>query len=290
MAVWPNNYRTAPGWSPYRHAGAPHFATYKQPAVAQRSPVFGESGAWGLSSSVPDGYGPGGARVLAIRGGGLAAYVGNQFGLVASAELTNGTTLEGTASLSLSGAASLSLQVTLEGGGTISINVSAASLSLVLGLEGAGSFGLVAPAASLSMIVPLEGSASFGLTGAADLRGLLSLVGSWSPFTELSPQSLASAVWSAASASNNAAGSMGELLNGAGGGSSPSTVAEAVWAALRSANADAGSMGEAMVELFELMGLDPTKPLVVTPTSRTVGAIDQTIATAGSTTTVMRDP
>lgn len=42
---------------------------------------------------------------------------------------------------------------------------------------------------------------------------------------------IASAVWSAVAASNTASGTMGELLNGAGGGSSPGAVADAVWVA-----------------------------------------------------------
>lgn len=63
-----------------------------------------------------------------------------------------------------------------------------------------------------------------------------------------------------------------------------------IWSALRSANVDAGSMGQALVQLFDLMGLDPSKPLVVTPTTRVAGDIEQTIATVGTTTTVTRDP
>ncbi len=71
-------------------------------------------------------------------------------------------------------------------------------------------------------------------------------------------------------------------------GSSPSDVAAAVWAALRASNVDAGSLGEALVRLYQIMGLDPTKPLVVTATTRKVPSdgseIDQTIVEAPSGT------
>ncbi len=46
----------------------------------------------------------------------------------------------------------------------------------------------------------------------------------------LTEASIATAVWSASAAGNAGAGTMGELLNGAGGGSSPGAVADAVWA------------------------------------------------------------
>lgn len=43
-----------------------------------------------------------------------------------------------------------------------------------------------------------------------------------------------------------------------------------------------------LMELYDLMGLDPTKPLVVTNTSRTAGAISQTIVTNTNQTTMTR--
>jgi hypothetical protein len=43
-----------------------------------------------------------------------------------------------------------------------------------------------------------------------------------------------------------------------------------------------------LLEMFDLLGLDPAKPLVVTDTSRTAGAITQTIASNSTSTTVHR--
>lgn len=43
-----------------------------------------------------------------------------------------------------------------------------------------------------------------------------------------------------------------------------------------------------LTEIFELYGLDPTKPLVVTDTSRTAGAIVQTVSTTATDSTITR--
>jgi hypothetical protein len=43
-----------------------------------------------------------------------------------------------------------------------------------------------------------------------------------------------------------------------------------------------------LLEMYNLLGLDPTKPLVVTNTTRTAGTISQTIDTNASQTTVTR--
>ncbi len=43
-----------------------------------------------------------------------------------------------------------------------------------------------------------------------------------------------------------------------------------------------------LLEMYELLGLDPTKPLVVTSTSRTAGSIHQTINSSSTETLVMR--
>ena len=285
MAVHPNGLRAASAWSPYRHTGREDLYRYKGNAGAQRACYVSEYIA--PTSSTPEGYGVQ-AIVRPATAGGMAAAA--SVSLVGAASLVNGGLMTGAFAGLLDGAASLSMQVTLAGDSTITFGVPAASLSMVLGLEGAATFAF-AGSSSLSMIVPLAGDFAGSFIGLADLRGRLALVGEFTPFTELSPQTLAAAVWGAVAVDNNEAGTMGEVLNAAGGGSTPSQVAAAVWDALRSASVEPASMGEALLELYALMGLDPSKPLVVTPTSRDAGAgIAQTIVTASTTTTVTRDP
>ena len=73
-------------------------------------------------------------------------------------------------------------------------------------------------------------SAAFSLTGTLTPYAIGSMVGSALPYTELSPQSLAGAVWSASAGENNQAGTMGNKLNTASsGGVDLEALAEAVW-------------------------------------------------------------
>ena len=172
----------------------------------------------------------------------------------------------------------------LSGSSSISADISAQATASSA-ISGTGAISAAALGAVSAAIAALSGSGS--ASGAIVATG--ELAADVSPFTTLSPENLATAVWDALAVASNEPGTMGEVLNAAGGGSSPSQVAAAVWDALRSTSQDTGSMGEALVELFELMGLDPTKPLVVTATTRDAGAgISQTIADASGTVTVTR--
>lgn len=86
------------------------------------------------------------------------------------------------------------------------------------------------------MIVPFDGTGSITFTGAGDLRGRLSMEGSWTPFSTLSPENLAAEVWGALAASNNVAGTMGAKLNTASaGGVDLNALAAAVLAAMNAA-------------------------------------------------------
>ena len=92
------------------------------------------------------------------------------------------------------------------------------------------------------------------------------------PFTELSPQNLAAAVWNSLVATFQEAGSMGEAMATAGsGGLSPTQVTM-------------------LTELYRLAGLDATRPLIVTATTRDAGVeIEQSIVEApAGTVTVTR--
>jgi len=72
----------------------------------------------------------------------------------------------------------------------------------------------------------------------------------------------------------------------------PGEIADAVWDETATDHDIEGSLGLALLELYELAGLDPSKPLVVTATSRKVPAdgseISQTIAEDGGAVTVQR--
>ena len=94
--------------------------------------------------------------------------------------------------------AGLSLVVGLAGTASVlTVTGDGGTLSLTIGLDGTASMAFTGGGA-LSMIVPFEGTGSVaGVTGTADLRGILSMAGGWTPFTDLSPEGLARAVHAA---------------------------------------------------------------------------------------------
>lgn len=175
------------------------------------------------NASTPDGYDVH-AFVPAIRAGSMSALRP----VVAMAEgtcnLLQGGPMEGTGAMTFTVPdSSLSLTVSMAGtAAVVTLTGENMVLALTIGLDGTGTMSLTGTG-GLSMIVPFEGAGNV-LTmgpGATDLKGLLSLQGEWTPFTELSPEGLANAVWASLATANNDPGSMGELLNSAGAAADP---------------------------------------------------------------------
>lgn len=241
------------------------------------------------TAACPNGYEPPYAWQMAPKGGGLATYNTIEsentlagamaMGINIEATMTAPGEVAGNLGLSVSMAVTMICEHTLSPGLSM-----VAELAASLASEGQ-------IVASLSALAWLTAQlTNHGGLDSSNLRGTLAMSAEMtSEGDAVTAGACAAAVWNSVAASFNAAGTMGEVLNAAGGGSTPSQVAAAVWDALRATSVDAGSMGQALVELFELMGLDPAKPLIVTPTTRDAGAgIEQTIATVGTTTTVTR--
>jgi hypothetical protein len=166
-----------------------------------------------------------GALVAPYVAGGISAFAGAVASIQGGASnLLNGGAMGGTGSMTFTGDTMLlSLTVGLNGTGAMSLSGNGFVLAMSIKLDGTGSWSLTGNGNNLAMIVPFEGAGSFSLTGISDLRELLSLSGAWTPFTELSPQSLADAVWEAEAAAHDNAGTMGEKMNGAGSAGNPWT-------------------------------------------------------------------
>ena len=231
MATYPNNYRTGAGANPnYRHIGIMAYYVNNSEcgtgAGSRLSWHVGDQGG-GLSqnASMPDGYGMK-TPFPPIKAGSMSAWNKPVADLSLTASLIAGGPMEGAGSVALTGSSSLSLVVGMEGTAAVAtLTGDGMELKLTIGLDGTGSWTLTGDGALLSMIVPFEGTgdvATFGV-GATNLKGLLSLSGEFTPFTELSPESLAASVWAALAADNNVAGTMGEKLNGAGSAGNPWT-------------------------------------------------------------------
>ena len=186
------------------------------------------SSTFARTASTPDGYDIRGV-VPAVRAGSMSAYMKPVTQLQGIALLLNGAPMSGDGAITWSSDGGLSLVVSLIGTSAVAtLTASAASLRLTIGLDGTGSITFT-PTAGLSLTVPISGNGDMSLAGAADLRGRLSMEGSWTPFAALSPEGLAQAVWGALAVANNEAGTMGSKLNTAGsGGVDINALAEAV--------------------------------------------------------------
>jgi hypothetical protein len=113
-------------------------------------------------------------------------------------------------------------QLVVSAVGSTSITfTAAANLAGALSAQGAASFAFAVPSATLGAIVDAQGSAPITWSLSATPRAIGNLSGDITPFTELSPQSLADAVWSALANAYTGAGTMGELLNSAGSAADP---------------------------------------------------------------------
>ena len=180
------------------------------------------------TASIPEGYAPYGSEVMPVKAGGMGGI--GYIEASGSGNLLQGGPMTGNGDLTLTVPdASLSLVVSLDGTATISWTTTDGDLKLTLGMDGTGSFALTGDA-GLSMIVPFDGTGSMSFTGDADLKGNLSMIGEWTPYTELSPENLARAVWEAVAAQYTATGTTGAKLNAASsGGVDLNALAQAVW-------------------------------------------------------------
>ena len=186
------------------------------------------------TASIPEGYAPKATVVMPVKAGGMSGTA--HIAISGEGNLLQGGPMVGEGSMSFtSDDASLGLIVSMSGDGTITFTAAGASLALTMAMDGNGNITLTG-SGGLSMIVPFEGNGNITFTGSADLRGRCSMQGEWTPYTELSPENLARAVWDALATQFNDAGTMGNKLNTAssgGGGSGPS--AEVIAVAVKNA-------------------------------------------------------
>jgi hypothetical protein len=193
VALWPNTRSDILGRQPVGISG--YLAFQETAQRTQRGLAYFAGEQIEETSSVPEGAFPGFASILPplVSGGMSAANNATDISATATGNVLAGGPVEGAASATFSQTGGLALQVTLAGDGTITVSQSGA-LALTIALAGNGAASITGTG-GLSMIVPFDGAAAFALTGAANLKGNLSLSGDITPFTELSPQNLAAAVW-----------------------------------------------------------------------------------------------
>lgn len=194
-------------------------------------------------SSIPEGYNLGEAYLAPLKSGGLATglRILGESSLTAtgiSARLSTAT-LEGVATLTGSLAVLTPGAAALTGAGTLTGSIAAVS-SLASNITGAGTV-----TANLSAIVPIAAAIAGAATVSANLKGFGRLAAEIDigAGTELSPSSLASAVWDEVLADHVDAGSTGAALNDAGGAGNP-------WSADLTTNNTDGTFGNFVQRLL----------------------------------------
>jgi hypothetical protein len=219
---------------------------------------------------VPEGAFPSAVTIVPplVDGGMSSANNATDVAFTTEGAALAGGPVSGAADLTFTESGGLSLQVQLAGDGTFTVT-GEGGLALTIALSGDGT-ATITGEGGLAMIVPVAGDAPAAFTAAADLKGNLSLSGDITPFTELSPQNLASAVWNAVAAANNEPGSRGALMNGGAAGGLTTDQAQQ------------------LLEIFQRLGLDPTKPLVQSATEISTADWTLSVSEAAGTVTVER--
>jgi hypothetical protein len=295
-SAYPDGYR-----HPYTWAMAP-----KAGGMAARFELVGTGE---VSASIAGGVG----IEAALDGtGAVVASLGALAGLIAA--------LDGSGTLTADASGLVEIAAALVGSGAITADMGllvglVATLSGVGSLTGdmTGAAALTAALAGTGDLVPLLTATSdiiASLVGTSSMTATPSALGQMSATLTvaeaadpLSPSALAAAVWNALAASFNTAGTMGNKLNSASSAGDPwGTAIPGAYAAGSAGNVlgnlAATLTGEGLsteqrtmlIELFTLAGLDPTKPLVVTQTTRAAGVdIEQTVVESpADTITVTR--
>lgn len=194
MALWPNGrYMTR---STYKGYGVAPGLDARIKANGDRMNRF-VNASFARTASTPDGYDMNGT-VPAITAGSMSALRTIATLAEGPSNLLQGGPMDGTAAVvGLTGEGNVSLVVGMEGtAAVVSLVGDGLVLKLTIGLDGSGSISLTGDGCNLAMIVPFEGIGSVAqFAGTSDLRGRVALAGEWTPFTDLSPQGLANAVW-----------------------------------------------------------------------------------------------
>ena len=228
MALWPNGrYMTR---STYKGFGV-------APGLDARLKGLGDSrnrfisSSFAKTASTPDGYDMK-AVVPPLKAGSMATASPIFCSMNGTSSLLKGGPLSGTGTITFTVPdANLSMTVSLSTNTMIlSVTGDNAALKLTIGMSGDWTLTMTGTS-SLSMVVPFEGTGSVvSMSGTSGLKGLLSMQGEWTPFTELSPENLARAVWEAIASEYNDTGTMGNKLNTASsGGVDMKALSQAVW-------------------------------------------------------------
>lgn len=219
--VWPNNYRTFPGWNPNRLIGRLDYGAYKITRTGGRFNVFVNENR-PQTFGTPVGYYSPAWLTPPIKAGALSSYLGitGEGDLAASVLAVRLAQASLTGSGDMTGTGSLIVQLlaAITGSGGVTAADLKAFLAAVAALSGTG--GVSATATGLGALdgdISGSGALSSTLTGRGELSADIVSYG------DLTIEGMRDAVWNAVAASYNTSGTMGEKMNDAGSAANPWT-------------------------------------------------------------------
>jgi hypothetical protein len=179
-----------------------------------------QTAAFGNRSAQPDGTNHPVAWLMPLRSGRISARSCEVVFTVGGSG-TLGRPIIGSSSITfVVSPAQLNLVVSAIGSTSVTFTTTG-GLAGALNATGSTTVTVTVNAATIGAIVNLIGTTVATFTNLATIRATGNLAGDITPFTPLSPQSLAAAVWEALSADYNAAGTMGNKLNSAASAGDP---------------------------------------------------------------------
>ena len=264
MAIYPNNYRTGVGFNPNSsyYGAMPYFSYNAELGTGAGSrlnwQIGTDGGGFARTASTPDGYGMK-TPFPPIKAGGISAWNDPVAQVSMTGNLLQGGPMEGVATVTIDQSGGLSMVVGLSGSAAVvTLTGNSMVLRMTVGLTGSGAFQLTGDN-NLALIVPFEGAGTVMTMGpgGTDLRERLSMSGEWTPFTELSPENLARAVWESLLANYQGDGTAGKALAAAGsGGVDYNALANAVWTYLnRTLTANPGVTTAEIVAALEVASI-----------------------------------
>lgn len=242
------------GGGPYRYSGANSALAVdrNKSATAALAMGFNISAATVISgasiantSGIPSGVRHPQAWVLPVKGGGIKSYKRTDILIDGAAVGELGFARSGATTITIDASAAGGLIVGATGTATISIDGSAVIVGSITG-SGTATIAIDA-AAVIGAIASLTGSATLTIDGHSAIMGLGYLTGSTLETGELTPASIAAAVWNALLANHQSDGSAGKAL---GLASSGGVDYNALAAAVHQYTVEAGYSFEEMVRIM----------------------------------------
>lgn len=186
-----------------------------------------------------DGYAPPYSFAPPPKAGGMSSHNETTVTLTPTALLAGGLPASGSTTITFTPTATGGLIVSGSGSATIELSATGSILSIAAG-SGSATITL-SGSALIGALAGMSGSSSITLSPTALISAIGYLSGLSTSETEFSANALAQAVWDAAAADYNTAGTMGAKMNAAGGSNSPEDIADAVWTA---ANMDTAAINK----------------------------------------------